>query len=157
MKSVVIYGTRHGNTERVAQAIAEGIRAYGEVELKPVDEAPGSAAMNADLVVVGGPTEGHGMTPAVRQFLDGLSAGALKGVHAAAFDTRLDWPRLLSGSAGANITSRLRELGADVVTPPGSFIVEGKDPLLKPGELERAVEFGDSLGRALIAEAAAVR
>jgi len=156
MKSVVMYGSRYGNTERVARAIADGLRVCGEVELRSVAEAPGTLA-GADLVVIGGPTEGHGDTPAIEGFLDAMDAGALNGIHAAAFDTRLDWPRWLSGSAGAAITNRLNVLGADVVTPPASFVVEGKVPELKPGELDRAIAWGDTLGRAVIAETAAVR
>ena len=156
MKSVVMYGSRYGNTERVARAIADGLRVYGEVELTAVTEAPVTLA-GADLVVIGGPTEAHGDTPAVEGFLDDLHTGALDGMHAAAFDTRLDWPRWLSGSAGAAITNRLNKLGADVVAPPASFVVEGKVPQLKPGELDRASAWGDTLGRAVIAEVPALR
>jgi hypothetical protein len=95
------------------------------------------------------------MTPAIRQFFDSLSGEAFKGVAAAAFDTRLDWPRWLSGSAGSGISDRLHKLGADVVVPQASFIVEGKEPALKPGELERALAWGDTLGRAVRSEVAA--
>lgn len=157
MKSVVIYGSRHGNTEHIAEAIADGLRSHGEVAVTSLDKAPRVFAGAADLVVIGGPTEAHGMSEPVKAFLDLVPSEALKGIAAAAFDTRLDWPKWLSGSAGARITDRLRTLGADLVAPHASFIVEGKDPLLKPGELERAVAWGDSLGRAVHAEAIATR
>lgn len=157
MKSIVIFATRHGNTQQVAEAIADGLRPYMQVDLIAVDDAPATLAGNADLVVIGGPTEAHGMTPVVKEFLDGLSGDALKGVPAAAFDTRLDWPQWASGSAAGGINARLRKLGADMIMPQASFIVEGKDPVLKPGEVERAVAWGDNLGRALVAETAAVR
>lgn len=155
MKCIVVYASRHGNTGRVAAAIADGIRPYGSVELMPIEKVPTVAGSSADLVVIGGPTEAHGMTPAVKEFFDGLSGEALRGVAAAAFDTRLDWPRWLSGSAGSGITERLHKLGADVVTAPASFIVEGREPVLKPGELDRALAWGDTLGRAVRSEAMA--
>jgi flavodoxin len=155
MKAIVIYASRYGNTERVAEAIADGLSAHGIVELTPVENAPATFA-DADLVVVGGPTEGHGMTPPVRQFLDSLEQEALKGMPAAAFETRLDWPRWMSGSAGAGISGRLRKLGADIISAEASFIVEGKEPVLKPGELDRAKAWGDTLARAMRAQVAAV-
>jgi flavodoxin len=157
MKSIVIYASRHGNTRRVAEAIADGMRTHASVELVPIEDAATAFDGEADLVVIGGPTEGHGMTPAIKEFFDSLSGEAFKGVSAAAFDTRLDWPRWLSGSAGAAIRDRLQELGADVVAPQASFIVEGKEPALKSGELERALAWGDTLGRTVRAELAAVR
>lgn len=155
MKSIVVYASRYGNTQRVAEAIADGIRAYGSVELMPIETASKVFDGEADLVVIGGPTEAHGMTPAMRQFFDGLSGEAFKGVAAAAFDTRVDWPRWLSGSAGSGISDQLHKLGADVVVPQASFIVEGKEPVLKPGELERALAWGDTLGRTVRSEVAA--
>ena len=155
MKSMVVYASRRGNTQRVAQAIADGIRVYGTVELVPIERASTVFDGEADLVVIGGPTEAHGMTPAIRQFFDSLGGEAFKGVAAAAFDTRLDWPRWLSGSAGSGISERLHKLGADVVVPRASFIVEGKEPALKPGELDRALAWGDALGRAMRAEVTA--
>jgi flavodoxin len=157
MKSIVVYASRSGNTRSVAEAIADGMRAYGSVEVTPIAEASSIFDGKADLVVIGGPTEAHGMTPAIRQFFDGLSGEAFKGVAAAAFDTRLDWPRWLSGSAGAGISDRLHKLGAEVVVPQASFIVEGKEPALKPGELDRALAWGDTLGRTVRAELAAIR
>ena len=39
------------------------------------------------------------------------------GRAAAAFDTRLDWPRLLSGSAADQIANRLAALGAKMPRP----------------------------------------
>jgi flavodoxin len=153
--SIVIYASRYGNTQHVAEAIADGLRSYGAVELIPIEQASAVLDREADLIVVGGPTEAHGMTPAIRQFFDNLGGNEFKGVTAAAFDTRVDWPRWLSGSAGSGITDRLHKLGADVVVPQASFIVEGKVPVLRPGEQERALAWGDTLGRAVRSEVAA--
>jgi flavodoxin len=155
VKSIVVYSSRFGNTRRVAEAIAEGIRVHASVELLPIERASSLFDGEPDLVVIGGPTEAHGMTPVIRQFFDGLSGEAFKGVAAAAFDTRLEWPRWASGSAGSGIIDRLHKLGADVVAPQVSFIVEGKVPVLKPGELERALAWGDTLGRTVRSEVAA--
>ena len=64
MKAVVIYESMYGNTHLIANAIAEGLRAHGEVTVVPVAEARATVVEDADLVVVGGPTHAHGMSRA---------------------------------------------------------------------------------------------
>jgi flavodoxin len=153
LKILVTYATRHGNTRRIAEAVAHALEARGDVRLVPVEELTMVGA-DVDLFVVGGPTEGHGMTPPVVAFFDRLGPGALRGISAAAFDTRLDWPHLLSGSAAAGIAKRLRQEGARMMEPEGSFLVSRK-PELEPGELERAsawaLTLADQLAPALMA------
>jgi flavodoxin len=144
MHSLVIYASRSGNTQRIAEAIADGLRTRGPVELQPAAEAPSAIPPEIDLVVIGGPTEAHGMTAPMKEFLDRLAPDALKGRRAAGFDTRLRWPLLLSGSAGAGITGRLHAQHANVVAPEESFFVTRK-PELEPGEVERAAAWAAGL------------
>jgi flavodoxin len=145
MKSAVIYATRSGNTKRVAEAIAASLREAGEVAVFPVEEAP-SAFGEVDLIVIGGPTEGHGMTAPLKEYMGGLDMVTFARHAVAAFDTRLAWPVILSGSAAAGIADRLRDLGGDLVVAPESFIVD-RTPELRPGELERAAQWGRDIGR----------
>ena len=137
MRSVVVYGSRSGNTRAVAQAVAGALEAYGPVRLLAAEDASATVWEHCDLLIVGGPTEGRHATPPVRAFFERLPAAALHGIDAAAFDTRLDWPRLLSGSAAAVIRGWLLDAGASVVVPPESFKVD-QQPRLRYGELERA-------------------
>jgi flavodoxin len=154
--SIVIYGSHYGNTKRIAEAIADGLRSCRAVQVFPVEEAPVILPARTDLVVIGGPTEQHQMTEAVVRFCDRMAPGALRDVAVAAFDTRLRWPRWLSGSAAAGIAKRLRQAGALVIAPPESFFVQGtaatpggKVPELEAGELERATAWGASLAASL--------
>jgi flavodoxin len=145
MNSIVIFGSRHGNTQKVAEAIASELRRHGTAHLLSVEDAPSALPKKTDLIVVGGPTEAHRMTPPMVEFFGKFGKGALEGVAAAGFDTRLRWPRWLSGSAAAGITARLRQAGAKVIDPGGSFVVAGKYPVLENGELERATEWAATL------------
>lgn len=145
MNSVVIYGSRHGNTRKVAETIAEALRKHGAVQLVSAEKAPAIFADSTDLVVVGGPTEAHRMTEPVARFFDRITKGTLAGKAAAAFDTRLRAPAWLSGSAGSGIEKKLRQAGARVIAPEVSFFVSGKLPELEPGELERAGAWAVSL------------
>ncbi len=168
MNSIVIYGSRHGNTHKIAEAIASELRRHGTAHLFAIDEAP-SALTKADLIVVGGPTHAHGMSrrstrqaaaeaankpgsgleldadamgPGLREWFD--EVGDRKAATAAAFDTRVDMPRALTGSAGRGIERRLRHSGFEVVTTSESFFVEKHNRLLD-GEEQRAATWGKAL------------
>jgi flavodoxin len=157
MKSLVVYGSRYGNTRRVAEAIAEALGKYGPVQLAAVENVPTVLPGQLDLVVVGGPTEGHRMTQAVTQLFDRMAEGALEGVAAAAFDTRVRWPLFLSGSAGKGIVKKLELAGAQVLGPAVCFFVGGTPPVLEPGELEQAAVWAGSLAAKLEAKIAISR
>jgi flavodoxin len=143
MKSVVVYASHFGNTRKIAEAVAEGLRTHGQSLVFATDDAPTLLLEDADLVVIGGPTEQHGMTEPLSRFLTRLAPHAPGAV--AVFDTRLRWPRWLSGSAATTVSTRLRGAGAHVVAPEESFFVkrvagtDGHEPAeLEVGELARA-------------------
>jgi flavodoxin len=156
MNSLVVYGSRYGNTQKIAYAIAAGLRAWGPVEVIAAEKADGIRLHAYDLVLLGGPTEGHGITTALADYLDQIG-DAFTGIRAAAFDTRLTWPKWMSGSAAGDIAKRLEGFGASLVAPPASFIVAGKPPALEPGELERAEGWAGSLAAKLAPATPAIR
>src|SRR5450759_2943815 len=149
MNSLVVYGSRHGNTHKVAEAIAFELGKHGAVQLVSAEDARTVLPAQLDLVVVGGPTEAHRITEPVAQFFDRVGKDALVGVAAATFDTRLRWPEWLSGSAAAGIAHRLQQARANVIGPWVSFFVSGKLPVLEPGEIERAAAWAASLAARL--------
>jgi multimeric flavodoxin WrbA len=115
----------------------------GSAHVFSTDDAPVAIPEEIDLLVVGGPTEAHGVTPPMTAYLDRM--GGVSAQLVATFDTRLRWPRLVSGSAAAGIAKKLRLAGANEIAEPMSFFVSGKAPILEPGELERAEAWGASL------------
>ena len=152
MNSMVVYGSHFGNTRKVADAMATALEAFGEVRLVSADEAPSTLPVDVDLLIVGGPTEAFRMTPPVARFLDRLEPQPVKGVAAAAFDTRVRPRWWLLGCAAPGIARRLRGLGARVIAEPEGFFVEGtiderngRYPLVAAGELERATTWAESL------------
>jgi flavodoxin len=159
MRAVVLYESVYGNTEAVARAVAEGLAPLGEVTLARFGDVPQGALDEADLVVLGGPTHGWGMTrPAsrkqpdtegyrvgAREWLEGSWQGA--GKMAAAFDTRFAKPRWLTGSAALRITRTLRRSGYRLVAPPESFFVLHTEGPLRDGDEDRARAWGAEIGR----------
>jgi flavodoxin len=135
MKTLVIFDSQFGNTERLAEVIAQALGA-GE----PVWAADGAAKAalglrDWDLLIIGTPTQNHTVSPTMRALLQETPHVALKGAHVAAFDTRYRMARLLSGSAADWIAARLRRAGAELVAAPESFFVEWDTP--PPGEQRR--------------------
>lgn len=175
MRAHVVYESMYGNTHRIAEAIASGLEALGEVDIGPTTKATPDAVSGADLLVVGGPTHMHGMSKAASRraaietaeksdtieadpdaSVEGLRSWfkelpEAKGRSAAAFDTRAEGPPILTGSAAKGITKLLRRHHYDVIGEPASFVVEDSEGPLKEGELERARRWGADLADLMVA------
>jgi flavodoxin len=126
MKTLVIFDSQFGNTERLADVIARQLGA--DAPLWAADGAAKAALVQHDwnLLVVGAPTQNHTVSPTMRALLQGVPHKALKDAHVAVFDTRYRLARLLSGSAADWIAARLASAGAALVVAPESFFVERK-------------------------------
>ena len=149
MQIVVIYDSKFGNTEKIGQAIGRGLGALGDVRVMSTGEA--TLAGRPDLLFLGGPTQNHGASPGLREFVKALPA-ALRGVPAAAFDTRYRGPSWLTGSAAAQAAKAVRKAGGDPAAEPESFFIVRKGPLerqtLEPGEIERAEQWAAAVAGA---------
>jgi len=162
MRSLVVCESWFGNTQLIARAVADELERHGDVALISVDdETP--ALEGIDLLVVGAPTHVHGMSSSMsrrsaleqaKESADRAGRGArgwLKTLpeveqgRAAAFDTRIDKPTSLVGSAARGVSKRLRRHGFELVAPPESFFVLSAEGPLEDGELERAAEWARSL------------
>jgi Flavodoxin len=164
MSALVVYESMFGNTQTIARAIAEGLATHTRVELVEVSRAATTIDAGVELLVAGGPTHAFGMTrprtrddaakqaerplvsPGIglREWLAALRPG--NGVPAATFDTRIDKPRWMTGSAARGFDRALRKLGFRPVAPPESFLVAGTPGPLVDGEAERARQWGSKLG-----------
>ena len=180
MRTLVVYESMYGNTHLIAEAIAAGIRgdAEGDLEVVPVEQATPERLAAVDLVVVGGPTHAQGMArastrkaavdaaakpdsplevdpdaegPGLREWFDDLGRYE---IAAAAFDTRFDLPKIMTGQASKGIRRQLHHHGFDVIAPPESFFVTKGDQHLAPHEEERARAWGRDLARSSTASRA---
>ncbi|WP_019819379.1 flavodoxin family protein [Saccharomonospora saliphila] len=170
MRALVVFESAFGNTEAVARGIGAALAPHAEVEVREVGSAPGVVDDATDLLVVGAPTHAfglsrestrrdaaeqareHGREPVsrgrgVREWLDEVRLP--RGVRVAAFDTKINRPRL-PGSAAKGVMKRLRRAGQVPATAPQSFYVTATAGPLLDGELDRAGEWAARLvpGRA---------
>jgi flavodoxin I len=144
MKVLVIYDSLHGNTGKIARAIAG---ALGEdIQAVRVDEAKPEELSSYDLLFIGSPTQGGRFTETMKEFIEKIPDGALKNVSVAAFDTRAKakWVKIFGYAAG-RIGEELEEKGGNLIAPPEPFYVKGTKGPLQDGEVERAAAWGKSL------------
>jgi NAD(P)H dehydrogenase (quinone) len=111
-KALVVYDSRSGNTEKVARAIGEGIKAAGlDVEVKHVDKTSVDELAAAEAIVLGSPTYFSAMTDKMKAFVDKTiklwpgQPGPLKDKVGAAFTS-------CGGANGGNETTLLGLLRA---------------------------------------------
>lgn len=91
MKIAVIYHSVTGNTEKMAQTIAEGVRAVDGVEAQafPIDAVDENYVAESSCVILGTPVYLASMSAQVKTWLDGAGrkyklAGKLAGAFATA-------------------------------------------------------------------------
>lgn len=90
MKVLIVYDSRTGNTEKMAHAVAEGVKAEGvEAVVKKVDEASVDSLPEVDSLILGSPV------------YYGLPSGKLKGL----IDASIKYHGKLDGKVGAAFAS----------------------------------------------------
>lgn len=155
MKSVVIFDSMYGNTEKIAQAIGKVLQTRGVARVISIKEAGLADVKGSDLLLVGSPTQAFSSLPAVKTWLKNLPKGSLAGIKVAAFDTRMDVKKVnnkfltfmeaIFGYAAEKIGKALVSKGGNPVSQPEGFFVDGSEGPLTTGELERAEEWARNL------------
>jgi len=147
-KAIVIYDTQFGNTEKIAKALASGIKGQGvQVDCVKVDVVDVNKLAEYDLLAIGGPTLAFGMSKPMKDLLGKLEGIELRGKKAFAFDTKVRFA--FSGSAAKGIEGKLKGLGMSIVRPCSSAIVKGKEGPLEEGAEEAFNHIGAEISRSI--------
>jgi flavodoxin I len=148
MKALVVYDTKFGNTEKIAQAMGAALGSQADVTIVRVGDVKPEHLVGLNALLVGSPTWGGRPTPAIKAWLKTIAGDGLKGVKTAGFDTRGDLSQVHSrillafvgmfGNAAGRIAALLVERGGSQALPPDGFVVLEREGPLKDGEMERA-------------------
>jgi flavorubredoxin len=135
-KAAVIYDSKFGNTEKIANALTEGIKKEGlTVDCMKIDTLTPEKLTEYELLAVGAPTQMLGISKPMKEFLKKLENVNLQGKKAFAYDTKLKGR--LTGSAAKGIEKELKKLGMTIIKPYASAIVKDtKGPLEENAEKE---------------------
>ncbi len=145
MNTLIIYDSIFGNTAQLAQAMADKLGEHGTARIALINEAGLAEDKDIDLLLIGGPTQRHGVSPNMKTFLKSLPRRSLQGVNAGTFDTRYHMATWKTGSAAHEIASRLRRTGVSIISEPESFFVAEREGPLEDGELERAARWAEEI------------
>ena len=89
MKVLIVFYTKHGNTQQVADLIAEGINSVegNETEVVNVNDFEFSEDKTYDLILIGSPNHVGSHVKNIKKFIKNLSSANVKASSFAAFDT----------------------------------------------------------------------
>ena len=148
MKVLLLFDSKYGNTEKIAQAIAASLTdgQIGSIECRALSQSGEEDFRGKDLWVLGTPTH-YGTVPFR---YSALLKNALReehpGAKVAIFDTRMkDFPK----GAAVKLRRILEKKGRPIVAEE-SFVVDGMRGPLAEGEEERARLFGKRIAESLL-------
>ena len=164
-RALVVYESVFGDAKQIAMAIAEGLATRLPVDIAAARDAPTQVSDDVRMLVVGGPNHAMGMPReatregAVKQYGAEIADTSF-GLHewldqvqlppvmnAAAYDTRMDHPKLVVKLDHASKTEEklLKAHGATLVADAEHFHVTDTKGPLADGEEERASRWGSAL------------
>ena len=148
-KAVLVYDTMWHSTEKMADAIAEGLYAEG-ISVRPMylrkwhRSDVMTEVLDAKAVIVGSPTLNNGLFPTVSDFLTYMKGLKPQNKLGAAFGS-YGW----SGEAAKLIARELEEMKFDMLEPVRQKYVPDRTAL------QESYEYGRAIGRAINEQVAA--
>lgn len=146
MKVAVCYVSKYGNTERLAEAIAQELRQLDGIEATATEtkKVDVEGLANYDLILIGGPTHFGAPTRKVTRFIEALAAANLNGKSVAVFDTYLGVDFEMSVK---KMEEQIRTTapGLRIAAPGLSIRVAGMKGPIVEGELAKCKDFARQL------------
>lgn len=138
MNIMIVFESFYGNTERVAQTIADGLQQCGHVTTVRVSPDLPLDLASVDLLVLGCPIISWKPSMGMQAFIGKITPLEFRGKPFVCFDTRVRGPKWIVGDACEGMTASLSAMGGRPLTPPEKFFVRSKQGPLEKDELEHA-------------------
>lgn len=143
---LITYYSQSGNTEKLAQAVAEGAKSIEKVEVRllPIEQVKESDLLEASAIIVGSPVYNANVAPAVQEFINSwpFEGRPLENKLGAAFSTgggisigeelvmlNILHSMLIYGMIVVGGEDTEAAFGASAVTGEGPFVGEKIDEL----------------------------
>ena len=146
MKVLIVFDTKHGNTQQVAELIADGINSVegNETEVVNVKDFDLGENKTYDLILIGSPNHVGSHVKSIKKFIKNLSSANVKASSFAAFDTYMskDFEKAVK-KMEKQISENLPD---STMALPGLSIKVGgmKGPIVEE-DLSKCKEFGIKL------------
>ena len=155
MKTLIIYDSFFGNTEKIAFAIAKSLTNDHSVETHKASDFSDFINSEFDILILGSPTRGFKATPLVQAFIDDYSLKPGKPMAVAVFDTRIKIENIKQGffryivkKGGFAADKMMRAFSKkqiDTIVAPEGFYVIDKEGPLEAGEEQRAENWAQTI------------
>jgi flavodoxin len=143
---LIAFNTVHGNTKRVAELIAQGMKEGGvrDVTVVDMEKTDPRQAVNFDVILLGCPNHARRPTRAFSKFVDGMKKSGLTGKQITVFDTCMEGQfQVVMDKMEKQVAEKLP---SSILLPPGlSIKVLGMKGPLADGEEAKCVSFGINL------------
>ncbi len=148
MKVLIVFDTKHGNTQKVGELIADGINSVegNETEVVNVKDFNLSGEMTYDLILIGSPNHVGTYTKSIKKFVKNISGSTLNVNSFAAFDT------YMKGDFEKAVKKMEKQLienfpNSTIALPGLSIKVGGmKGPIVEE-DLSKCKEYGSNLAK----------
>jgi flavodoxin len=143
MKALVLFESKHGNTEKIAQAITFGLKEGGieSVDCRALSASGEEDFRGKDLWVLGTPTHYGNVPFRYSTLLKNALREDHPNVRSVVFDTHMkNFPK----GAAVKLRKILENKGKPIIAD-ASFVVEGMRGPLVEGEEEKARLFGKQI------------
>ena len=148
MNVLIVFDTKHGNTQKVAELIADGINSIegNETEVVNVNDFDLNEGKTYDLLIIGSPNHVGSHVKSIKKFIKNLSSANVKASSFAAFDTYMskDFEKAVK-----KMEKQISEnLPNSTMALPGLSIKVGgmKGPIVEE-DLSKCKEFGIKLAK----------
>ena len=148
MKVLIVFDTKHGNTQQVADLIADGINSVegNETEVVNVKDFDLGENKTYDLILIGSPNHVGSHVKSIKKFIKNLSSANVKASSFAAFDTYMskDFEKAVK-KMEKQISENLPD---STMALPGLSIKVGgmKGPIVEE-DLSKCKEYGINLAK----------
>jgi len=156
MYALIVYDSQYGNTEHLARCIASTLREFGQARAVRAGHIHPDELQNADLLILGCPTQAMRQTPAMQAFIASIPRAILDDLPIACFDTRFRGAFWMLSAAPA-MAKQCKTRGVELIVQPESFYVKKREGPLLPGEIERAVSWAHMLSEKIGAHPIAMK
>ncbi|MFX1327243.1 MAG: flavodoxin family protein [Promethearchaeota archaeon] len=148
MKILIAYDTKYGNTKKVAELIAEGLKTVegNTVSIENVKEINLEKDVTFDLILIGSPNQMGAHISSVKKFIKKLANSSLKGNNFAVFDTyvKKDFEKATRKMEKqiAKVMPNMKKVSSGLSIKVGGL----KGPIIEE-ELPKCKEFGIKLAK----------
>jgi flavodoxin len=151
MKTIIVYDSVFGNTEKIAKTMAQSIENQCEIKITHINQLQLKDLQDINLLIIGSPTRGFEPTKPIAEALRKIKVKDYPFLMVAVFDTRIDVVKInniilnifvkFCGYAVDTMEKIVRNNSLRLVGEGKGFFVEESEGPLRVDETNKAAQW----------------